>query len=262
ADGSFDLVVNIDNIEHVVDAGAAVREMRRVLRPGGVYAVTTPCTWPGKDVSSYHIREYSREDFEALLVRGGMEPVRFLLETPYYFVLARRDDGWGEAFTRAGRCAAALVLAQLPYNLLVAALGFGAEALLGQGAQRGLAQKLVFLGVLGGTVVLQSLFLYVAALVVLERRGALQALRALPRTWSRGFWAALFLGTLLLVPLLPLQMLLDQAPRLVGRGDPDLVAWVVGLQALVGLLAWYVLAGSATLVYLSLVAGRAGEEAP
>ncbi len=167
----------------------------------------------------------------------------------------------GEAFARAGRCAVTLVLAQLPYNLLVAALGFGVEVLLGQGAQRGLAQKLVFLGVLGGTVILQSLFLYVAALVVLERRGALEALRALPRAWARGFWAALFLGAPLLVPLLPLQMLLDQAQRLVERGDPDLVAWVVGLQALVGLVAWTVLVGSATLVYLSLVAERPEEAA-
>lgn len=143
-DGSFDLVVNVDNIEHVEDAAAAVAEMRRVLRPGGLYAVTTPNTWPGKDVSRYHMREYSREDFEALLLRSGMEPVRFLLETPFYFVLARRDDGWGELFAHArprlvtdpldvARRIAGAPLARMPAPAQREALLLGAEALLRAG---------------------------------------------------------------------------------------------------------------------------------
>jgi len=144
ADESFDLVVNIDNIEHVEDAAAALRQMRRVLRPGGLYAVTTPCTWPGKDVSRYHVREYSREDFEALLVRSGLEPVRYVLETPYYFVIARRQDEWGETFARAsarseadppdvaGMVAAARTGA-MPAPARRELLLFGAEVLLGAG---------------------------------------------------------------------------------------------------------------------------------
>jgi SAM-dependent methyltransferase len=147
-DGSFDLVVNIDNIEHVEDDASAVREMRRVLRAGGLYAVTTPCTWPGKDVSRYHMREYSREDFEALLVRSGMEPVQFLLETPFYFVLARRDDGWGEGFARASaarggdpitvaRAVAGAPAGSMPKTARREALLLGAEALLAGGDAAG-----------------------------------------------------------------------------------------------------------------------------
>ncbi|MEM9374022.1 MAG: class I SAM-dependent methyltransferase [Planctomycetota bacterium] len=41
-DGSFDLVVHSDTLEHVRDPGRAVRECRRVLRAGGYLAMTVP----------------------------------------------------------------------------------------------------------------------------------------------------------------------------------------------------------------------------
>jgi SAM-dependent methyltransferase len=45
-DASFDLVTMFDVIEHIPDDLAAAREVRRVLRPGGVVLVTTPNeTW-------------------------------------------------------------------------------------------------------------------------------------------------------------------------------------------------------------------------
>ncbi|GAB4483178.1 MAG: hypothetical protein Kow00124_32470 [Anaerolineae bacterium] len=42
-DESFDRVVCISVIEHIPDDRAAIREMARVLRPGGLLALTTPC---------------------------------------------------------------------------------------------------------------------------------------------------------------------------------------------------------------------------
>lgn len=42
ADDSFDLVISCETIEHVPDAPKALREMRRVSRPGGKLFLTTP----------------------------------------------------------------------------------------------------------------------------------------------------------------------------------------------------------------------------
>jgi SAM-dependent methyltransferase len=41
-DGSFDLVLTSETLEHVPDLDAALRETRRVLRPGGRHVLTVP----------------------------------------------------------------------------------------------------------------------------------------------------------------------------------------------------------------------------
>jgi ubiquinone/menaquinone biosynthesis C-methylase UbiE len=43
ADESFDLVISIEVLEHVQDIAKSVRELSRLLRPGGRVLVTTPC---------------------------------------------------------------------------------------------------------------------------------------------------------------------------------------------------------------------------
>ena len=42
ADAAFDSITCLDVIEHIPDAGRALKEMRRVLKPGGVLVVQTP----------------------------------------------------------------------------------------------------------------------------------------------------------------------------------------------------------------------------
>ena len=75
ADGSFDLYVSFETIEHVEDDRAVVAEARRVLAPGGVFLCSTPereVISPGRTLADrpdnpYHVREYARSEFAALL---------------------------------------------------------------------------------------------------------------------------------------------------------------------------------------------------
>jgi len=165
------------------------------------------------------------------------------------------STGLGEAWRRS----LALILANLPFNLLVFALSHGSQAWLSTRGSGRLVQGIAFFLILGTSIVLQSLFFYVSALVVLERQSALSAMRALPETWARGFWAASFIGVLLVAPLLPVHFLTDRAGLIVDRGVPELTGWLVAVQVVLGLALWFLLAGTATLVYLSLV--RREEEA-
>jgi SAM-dependent methyltransferase len=43
---AFDVVVSFDVFEHIRDSDAHLREVARVLRPGGQYLVQTPSKWP------------------------------------------------------------------------------------------------------------------------------------------------------------------------------------------------------------------------
>lgn len=44
-DQRFDVIVSFDVFEHIADSDAHLREVRRVLRPGGAYLLQTPNKW-------------------------------------------------------------------------------------------------------------------------------------------------------------------------------------------------------------------------
>jgi len=69
---SFDVVVSFETIEHINDQDKFLREVRRVLRPGGLFICSTPDAQVYKHpagTNPYHTRELSREEFEHLLSR-------------------------------------------------------------------------------------------------------------------------------------------------------------------------------------------------
>lgn len=95
-DGSFDVVCSFEAIEHVADVDAYLSTMRRVLRPGGVYLVSTPRVERTvvRPENPYHQVELSREDFERLL-RGAFADVELYgqrrLQTARHRLLQRLD---------------------------------------------------------------------------------------------------------------------------------------------------------------------------
>ena len=159
----------------------------------------------------------------------------------------------GAAIVAASRRAVSLVLASLPFNLLVFLLSFGVDWLLNSRRSAPLTRHVSDGFVLAASIVLQSVFFYVACDVMLAGRNALGALAAVPRAASRGFFAALAIGTVTALPLLPIDFLASRSGLLVDRGNPELVGWLMLVEILVGLVLWFVLAGSSTLVYLTLI---------
>jgi SAM-dependent methyltransferase len=76
-DESFDLACAFDVIEHVEDDRLAVREMRRVVRPGGMLFVTVPACgflWGEHDAINHHYRRYGLRELRSLF--EGCDVVR------------------------------------------------------------------------------------------------------------------------------------------------------------------------------------------
>lgn len=55
-DGFFDVVTAIEVIEHILDLEKAVREIARVLRPGGAFLITAPNRWFPVETHSFRFR--------------------------------------------------------------------------------------------------------------------------------------------------------------------------------------------------------------
>lgn len=66
-DESFDCVVSFQVIEHIKRDRAFVGEVRRVLKKGGKFIVSTPNRPMSLTRNPWHVREYTAEEFSALL---------------------------------------------------------------------------------------------------------------------------------------------------------------------------------------------------
>jgi len=100
ADGSFDAVIVAEILEHVPNDAAALTEVARVLRPGGIIAVTVPAWLPERicwalsteyhEVPGGHVRIYTRVELEAKLARAGLHVGRHHyahgLHSPYWWL--------------------------------------------------------------------------------------------------------------------------------------------------------------------------------
>jgi SAM-dependent methyltransferase len=81
-DESFDVVIASEVMEHIPADQAAMREVARVLRPGGVAAVTVPAWLPERicwllsddyhNVPGGHVRIFTRHEVETKLARAGL----------------------------------------------------------------------------------------------------------------------------------------------------------------------------------------------
>lgn len=97
ADGSFDVVVCTEVLEHVRQPFSAVEEIRRMLAPGGIALVSTPFNFrihgPLPDCwrfTEHGLRELFR-DFEVLQLDALETEGRFLMPVQYTLVARRHS---------------------------------------------------------------------------------------------------------------------------------------------------------------------------
>jgi SAM-dependent methyltransferase len=77
--GRFDLIACLDVLEHIEDDREALRELRRVARPGGVLLITVPAypqLWSSHDELNRHYRRYTRPELLSRAVEAGWRPRR------------------------------------------------------------------------------------------------------------------------------------------------------------------------------------------
>ena len=111
-DGTFDVVITSEVLEHIQDDVAAIAEMVRVLKPGGRFAGTVPAWLPEvinwKLSDEYHapksegghVRIYARSELRAQLRAAGLDVDGYhrahALHSPYWWIKCavgpRNDD--------------------------------------------------------------------------------------------------------------------------------------------------------------------------
>ncbi len=87
-DGSLDVVTSCDVLEHVADDGAALREIYRILRPGGIVVMTVPAhpyLWSEHDEALAHLRRYTRKEITGKLQEAGYRIEKFSSAVSFVF---------------------------------------------------------------------------------------------------------------------------------------------------------------------------------
>lgn len=94
-DGVFDVVGAFDVLEHCQPESLALREMKRVLVPGGRLLIAVPAyqwAWTDHDVAAGHYRRYTRRRLVGAIDNAGfhVERVTYAFTTVFPFFVADR----------------------------------------------------------------------------------------------------------------------------------------------------------------------------
>lgn len=86
-DNWFDSAVSFEVFEHVWDADGTLGEVSRVLKPGGIFLMTTPFAW-WEHEKPYDYRRYTSFGIEKLLTSHGFVVIQIAKTTSTWLALA------------------------------------------------------------------------------------------------------------------------------------------------------------------------------
>jgi SAM-dependent methyltransferase len=110
-DGTVDLVLAFDIVEHVDDDAAMIAELARVLKPGGAVAIHVPAwpaLWSRHDEVLEHKRRYTRKALRRLIEDSGLKleylgwASASILPAVFLIRLLRRGFGDSDGAASAG----------------------------------------------------------------------------------------------------------------------------------------------------------------
>ena len=89
---AFDVALCLEVLEHIEDDARGVRDIARVLKPGGFLIAAVPYTyyWPEYQSLMGHFRHYTRESFSRLMDANGLKTETYLRNYP----------NWHQRYTR------------------------------------------------------------------------------------------------------------------------------------------------------------------
>jgi len=99
ADACFDCALSTAVLEHLEEPEIALREARRVLRPGGVAVFTAPLFWPVHEAPRDFYR-YTRFGLEHLLRKAGFEVLELEPLAGFFTTAAALATGYLARFGR------------------------------------------------------------------------------------------------------------------------------------------------------------------